>query len=74
MKINFKKLPPIEVIIGFPIILFCAGMVEYYIQKADYDTAYIYDTIGTVVGGLIGARVLYKVGGYLYKGFKYKQW
>ena len=65
---------PVELLVIFPILFVLSFVINYYISVGDYDTAYVYDLIGSIVmiaGGLI---ILYKLSSYLYRGFKYKRW
>ena len=74
MKLPKIKAFPVELIVIFPILFILSFVIDYYVSIGDYDTAYIYDSISSVVmvaGGLI---IIYKLSSYLYRGFKYKKW
>jgi len=75
MKLLSKvKAFPVELLVIFPILFILSFVIDYYISIGDYDTAYVYDKIGSTVMVAGGLVIIYKLSSYLYRGFKYKQW
>lgn len=74
MKLNLKGLSHLELVLVFPVVVICALLEDYYITSGEYDTAFIFNVITRLIALYAASKVVYLLGRYLYRGFKYKEW